>query len=802
MKKSIPHYLSLLICFCLLSYSGFSGSSTKLPGNQTVPEFHIPKSQKVSALPYKVNNSEKKYFRPIFNQSSGCCAQASAIAYMFTYEINWARNLAGNISANQYPSHYTYNLLNNGADNGSISFEGLEVAKSNGIPTLSNYGGSLSGNGLYNWMSGYAAYYNAMQNRVEDFYCIHIGEEQGLNTLKQWMYDHANGSADGGVCVFGGGNALTTKNLPAGTEEAGKYVVTENQHVSQHAMTLVGYNDSIRWDYNGDGKYTNNIDINNDGIVNMKDWEKGGFILANSAGQNWCNSGFTYIMYNAMAGKLNIDGGINENTVYIMKARASYKPTIAYKLLIQHNARNKIRITAGVSQNTNDVTPAFTQSFYAFNFQGGNKDMRGDGSNTAIEIGLDVTELLNHIQSGTSAKFFLNVESTGGTGKVQSFSLMDYTGASVIETACSQSNVNIVSGSTTRLSLTQTVTFNIPQITTTSLPAAIPNQSYLQTLTANGGTPPYKWSMELNYGNSVPSASFPNITANKLALTDEDEGTHQLTLDFDFPFYGRKYNKVLVSANGYLNFTESDFSIANNKICLFVGDMIASNSSNDGIWYEGNNSYAIFRWKIHSFVFNTQEANFALKLFPNGEIEVYYGNVASGIPFNSSLMWGIYKQNFGPATNSSLLPQNYKVKLSRPSYPEGMNLSETGVFSGTPLSSPLAWNVTFVVTDAKGLRNKKTIPFQTNAIEEATTAVSLFNAYPIPAQGQVNIQLQLPTDAKLEVSDAMGRVLLSKSIAKEETLVTLDTHLYADGVYYFKLLVNGRVETKKVLFQQ
>ena len=32
-------------------------------------------------------------------------------------------------------------------------------------------------------------------------------------------------------------------------------------------MTIVGYNDSIRFDYNGDGKYTNDVDQNEDGII-------------------------------------------------------------------------------------------------------------------------------------------------------------------------------------------------------------------------------------------------------------------------------------------------------------------------------------------------------------------------------------------------------------------------------------------------------------------------------------------------------------------------------------------------------
>jgi hypothetical protein len=41
-------------------------------------------------------------------------------------------------------------------------------------------------------------------------------------------------------------------------------------------MTYIGYDDSIRFDYNNDGRFTNDIDINGDRVVDMRDWEIGG----------------------------------------------------------------------------------------------------------------------------------------------------------------------------------------------------------------------------------------------------------------------------------------------------------------------------------------------------------------------------------------------------------------------------------------------------------------------------------------------------------------------------------------------
>jgi hypothetical protein len=72
--------------------------------------------------------------------------------------------------------------------------------------------------------------------------------------------------------------------LPEGTEHEGEKVITLWGSSPNHAMTITGYNDSIRWDYNGDGQYTNNIDLNNDGVIDVKDWEIGGFKMCNTYG--------------------------------------------------------------------------------------------------------------------------------------------------------------------------------------------------------------------------------------------------------------------------------------------------------------------------------------------------------------------------------------------------------------------------------------------------------------------------------------------------------------------------------------
>jgi hypothetical protein len=106
-------------------------------------------------LPAQLDNTTQAYFRPIFNQSNGSCAQSSGVAYNFTYEINRERGTSAAQVQNQYPSHYTYDFLNGGSgDNGSFYTDGWDIIIANGCPNIPAYGGALDTGGAARWMSG------------------------------------------------------------------------------------------------------------------------------------------------------------------------------------------------------------------------------------------------------------------------------------------------------------------------------------------------------------------------------------------------------------------------------------------------------------------------------------------------------------------------------------------------------------------------------------------------------------------------------------------------------------------------
>ncbi len=416
---------------------------------EAIPELKLPESILNRPLPSSVDNTQNPQFRPIFNQKGGSCAQASGIAYTFTYEINCLRDLASNVSENQYPYGFTYNFLNRGSSsNGSGYTSGWNIVMRTGCPNVDDYGGELYGGNGSLWLSGYDNYYNGMFNRIESSFNITMTEPDGLNSLRQWLYDHAGAQDKGGLVTFSSySSGSQIEPLPAGTPEAGKEAVIKwGTSSGGHAMTIGGYNDSIRWDYNNDGRYTTDEDINNDGVVDLMDCEIGGVLMINSWGSNWADGGKAYMMYWVLANPSGVGGVTSSNRVYGIHCIKDYTPLLTCKISITHNERDNVKITAGMSNDLQATTPFETHTFSsAFNYAGGAWPMEGEGLSSTIEIGLDVTPLLDEM-TGDEAKFFLRIDSEGGIGQINTFSMIDYTGASPEETACNDQNVTITPG--------------------------------------------------------------------------------------------------------------------------------------------------------------------------------------------------------------------------------------------------------------------------------------------------------------------------------------------------------------------
>ena len=412
--------------------------------------FIKPVSRINKSLPSRVDNSLNKYFRPVFNQVGGSCSQASGVGYTFTYEINRLRDLDSGVMDNQYPTHFTYNFLNEGSGEvGSWWGDGWDIIKSVGVMNVNEYGGHFAAGGNSRWISGIEEWSSAHFNRVASYNAIDVSTEDGLNTLKNWLHNHLEDSTYGGLAVFAAGaTSYHITTLPEGTHEAGKKVITRWGPDVNHAMTYVGYDDSVRYDYNGDGKFTNDIDLNGDRIIDVRDWEIGAVIVANSWGDTFGNGGFVYQMYKLLAdGHQN--GGIFYSFVDVVHPAAVSEPRWSLEVKMMHDQRNKLRLNTGVSTDLYSDAAEVSGGYPYMSYQGGAFYPQGGNSSEDkyIEFSMDVTERVQSIDDSLPFKFFFMIDESDAAGssdgKIISVELIDRnTGRRYYDTSCATDMVN------------------------------------------------------------------------------------------------------------------------------------------------------------------------------------------------------------------------------------------------------------------------------------------------------------------------------------------------------------------------
>jgi hypothetical protein len=695
-----------------------------------LPQLKLPdcyKCPNATTLPPVCDNSETPYLRPPFQQYAYSCGQAGSIGYNFTYEINRVRDLPSDDFTNQYPPLFSWNFFNNAEWNAGVNFyHSFEAVKSNGQPNLIAYGGM--GNNAYKWMTGYQEYYNGMFNKISDVYSIYVGDPEGLLTFKHWMFDHLNGSEFGGLANFYSDYGPGEVQLPEGTPEEGKYVTIQWGAYSGHSMTIVGWNDSIRWDYNNDGQYTNDIDINGDSIVDMKDWEIGGLKYINSFGYDWADSGFCYMMYKSIAEE-KPPAGIWNKSVYVINVKEDYSPHLTFKVKLKYDQRNKLKISAGVSTDTTEYRPAHILDFEVFNYQGGQHYMQGNDTieeNKTIEIGLDVTPLISYINPGEPAKFFLLVHEHdpdySGAGQIINFSLMDYLNGG-IEIACPDSSISINDNGYTFLSVKHTINPDKVIIETEELPAFFSNQLFEYQMEASGGKEPYKWAILTEFYENQFQANYPSIEGEELVPNSSNSGSVVKELEFEFPFYGKKYDSIFLYVDGLLSFTKQRFPIPYqvNDMFLFKfaplispflnHGLIYSNYYNDKIWFEGDENSAAFRWNISLEYNNIQyKVDFAVVLYPDGKIEYYYENFE--IPETVKWITGLSAGdgvNFQVSDYSKLLSskESKTIRFLPKNILTDFEITGDGLLSVLPDDNSTIYNLNIKVTDEDNISSSK-----------------------------------------------------------------------------------------------
>lgn len=411
-----------------------------------------------SQRPDHVNNAATMYFPPIISQEGGSCGSASRIAYMFTHELNSYRHTNASLPENMYPTHFVWLLTygNSGKD---------QFVQYVGVPSVKTYGGR--GNSAlfgykewdsqdYGWMTGYEKWHEAMFNRMlpPRNMPMGVGTEEGRNMLKNWLWNH-NGDTDfacGGIAGIGVAAAVTQAGIPrtdanvAAGAVGQSYVRWWGDQVN-HALTIVGYDDRIEFDLDGNGKAGEK----------EKD-EVGAWIIANSWG-GWANNGLIYCPYaygfpahsiEKVGGKevRKQSGGWWQPELYYV--RKNYRPLRTIKVKMDYSHRSEMLLTVGVATDPNATHPEKTIDLHHFRWAGDghNGDLNpapavpmlgrwADGKlhEEPMEFGYDLTDLCEGLDHSKPLKFFFNVDArtkskvasrAKGSGHIYNVSIIDY----------------------------------------------------------------------------------------------------------------------------------------------------------------------------------------------------------------------------------------------------------------------------------------------------------------------------------------------------------------------------------------
>ena len=696
---------------------------------ENVPVFEMNEIQRNRSIPSSVNHGNSYYFPYIFYQNALECGQASSLVYLFTYELAVRRGyyvlFDTPYNKKHIPSHFAWNFCNGGSSAGVSSMDTWQVIRTAGSPFTPDWGTSYSDGGASKWLTGYDKYYNAMKNRIVEMYAIPTNTADGIKTLKHWIANHCSDDPQGGLATFYCTYQGTNGTLPAGTPNGGMAVMTTFSSYVNHSQTIVGYNDSIRYDYNGDGQYTNHIDINNDGVVNVKDWEIGGVIFCNSFGTGWGNGGFAFLPYKKLAETHTENGGIWNACVYIVHLRDEVFPQYTFKTTIKHDKRNMLRLTAGFNPDLNATTPSTTMGFGVFNYQGGALFMQGGTTEAdkTLELGLDVTPLLNQMTPNTPYKLFLGVtenDASGtGTGQILNFSVMDYTGTTVNEIPSSAVNTTIANNTTTYVSVQHNINFSKPVIQTDSV-VVNAFEEFSEQLQATQGKAPYRWEFTKEYQIEEFSAPYPTNSGSTVTLSNTNNGYATIALPFTFPCFEQNYNQIVVYADGYIAFRvdtynwpflkDADNQLKTSRfIAPFRADLVVTS-----ILKETNSNSITLTFSANIASQTANSVQYTVKLYEKGTIEFYYGNMTyTGSNFLSVLSRGdaVVFQETAISKTTAANCSNRNFRFTPPAKIDGLSLTHDGILSGRLDQSLDDVPLSITCCDNNEVKTTKVIPF-------------------------------------------------------------------------------------------
>lgn len=360
----------------------------------------LPDKGAKAPLPSSVDNSNSPYFPPIGNQRSiGSCGAWAGVYYQFTYSYNKAHNRIATAS-NSFSPKWIYNKVNGGEDGGSYHSEVFDAMKQQGNVTLEQVPYDTD---YLDWSPSKELWSSASDYRLESYQVLDMGNldtpvtsptDPDLDLLKTAL---ANGDVltySTYIYSWNFGNIAHNNAVPENDNYLNDYIACKQMGYSgSHRMTIVGYNDNIWYDINGNGIVDNG--------------EMGAFKVANSWG-NVYNQGFVWICYDALNNVSSVSGvvdGSSRNGIFREIARIDVKQydsdsDIVLNYTVNSDMRNQTRFTVIAERDGTKYSK--TVNPYDFSYQGSSvNSFAYDGTTVAKDAAMTF-DLDNVIEGLTS----------------------------------------------------------------------------------------------------------------------------------------------------------------------------------------------------------------------------------------------------------------------------------------------------------------------------------------------------------------------------------------------------------------
>lgn len=306
-------------------------------------------------LPPSVDLSQEKYFPPIGEQIAPSCAAWATAYYQFTYQVakmnDW--NVKEDSSGEYiFTPRYLWTYLNDSISSGTTLEDCIKILAKKGCLRWSDFPETNSSLSWYRNESEQETFdvlYKALENRVSgyDKHSLFFSEitKPVIKTVNSSEIMQIKSLLNSGHCLTFGTRCINSDFgvLPSRNGNlAGEKVVyypEQKYGYNGHALTIVGYNDDIWYDLNGDGI--------------GQDFEKGALKIAdtNKLGNN---DGFFWLMYDALNAVSNtsvLNGSNREQYTYeyFSIEVQHYSPKLTVELTVEQNKKNDISISLGRS---------------------------------------------------------------------------------------------------------------------------------------------------------------------------------------------------------------------------------------------------------------------------------------------------------------------------------------------------------------------------------------------------------------------------------------------------------------------